>query len=74
MGTMPPNPEKSNTILRRSAMAPNEVEVEVPWRSGRSVKTVEQVIRGDMAFAPKAAVVAAARNELRILGPEAAEC
>jgi len=74
MGTMPPNPEKSNTILRRYAMAPNEVVVEVPWRSGRSVKTVEQVIRGDIAFAPTAAVVAVVRNELRIPEPEAAEC
>jgi hypothetical protein len=74
MGTMPPNPEKSNTILRRCAPAPNELAVEVSTRCGRSAKTVEPVIRGHITFARVTAVVAAVRNELRIPKPEAAEC
>lgn len=74
MGTMPPNPEKSNTILRRSAIASIKVAVEVSRRSGRSHRTVEHVIRGHVRFAPVAAVVAARYNQLRISKPEVPEC
>lgn len=74
MGTMPPNPEKCNTILRRPAMAPNELMVEVARSSDRCVRRVEQLIRGHVTCAPLGAVFAAARKALRIAKPEAATC
>lgn len=68
MGTMPPNPEKSNTILRNGLM------VGVSWPSGRCVGRVEQIIRGHITSAPVAAVFAPVRSEPRIPKPEAAAC
>lgn len=62
---MPPNPEKSNTILRSEFMAESRE---------RGVRRVEQVIRGRITNARVGAVLACLRSELRIPKPEAVAC
>jgi hypothetical protein len=60
---MPPNPEKSNTILR------NELMVEVGWSCSRCIRRVDQTVRG--CVTPAAAFVAAVPSQPRISKPEA---
>ena len=48
--------------------------VEVSYRSGHSVMTLEQIIRGHVTPVRIAAVVAAVCKELRIPKPGAAAC